>query len=148
GQFVQQLTIAAILGTVAAGQNLVILGGREGIDLSVGALVSIGAVIAGHVMHGDNAMIVPAVLATLAVTGGIGLLNGLGVTLFRIPPLVMTLGMLGVIQGALVVITHGVPSGDAAPMLMSLVVDPLFLGIPGVVVLWAIVALLVILLLR
>lgn len=147
-QFVRQLTIAAILGTVAAGQNLVILGGREGIDLSVGALVSIGAVIAGNVMQGDNAMIIPAVLATLAVTGGIGLINGLGVTLFRIPPLVMTLGMLGVIQGALVVITRGIPSGDAAPMLMSLVVDPLLLGIPGVVILWAIVALLVILLLR
>lgn len=148
GQIVSQLVIAAILGTVAAGQNLVILGGREGIDLSVGALVSMGAVIAGNVMQGDNAMIVPALAATLAVTGGIGLINGLGVTLFRIPPLVMTLGMMGVVQGALVVITHGVPSGDAAPALMSLVVEPLVFGIPGVVLLWALVAVVVILLLR
>lgn len=148
GQIVKQLTIAAILGTVSAGQNLVILGGREGIDLSVGALVSMGAVIAGNVMQGDNGMIVQAVMTTLVVTGGIGLINGLGVTLFRIPPLVMTLGMLGVVQGALVVLTHGVPSGDAAPALMTLIVQPLIFGIPGVVLLWALVSVAVILLLR
>ncbi|WP_435103617.1 ABC transporter permease [Arhodomonas sp. AD133] len=139
-QILRQLTIAAILGTVAAGQNLVILGGREGIDLSVGALVSLGAVMAGNVMDGSNLMLIPGLVAAVAVTGVVGLVNGVGVTVFRIPPLVMTLGMLGVIQGALVVITSGVPSGDAAPLLVALVSEPLALGIPGVVMLWAIVA--------
>ncbi|MDX1268984.1 MAG: hypothetical protein R3311_16565, partial [Oceanisphaera sp.] len=47
GQIVRLLTIAALLGIVSAGQNLVILGGREGIDLSVGAVISLGAVVAG-----------------------------------------------------------------------------------------------------
>ena len=45
GQIIKLLTLAALLGIVAAGQNLVILGGREGIDLSVGAVISFGAVI-------------------------------------------------------------------------------------------------------
>ena len=45
------------------------------------------------------------------------LVNGLGVTVLRIPPLVMTLGMTGVIQGALTILTRGVPSGRAAPLL-------------------------------
>ena len=54
-QIVSLLTVAAILGIVAAGQNLVILGGREGIDLSVGAMISLGAVLAGNVMNGSNA---------------------------------------------------------------------------------------------
>lgn len=138
-QIIRQLTIAAILGTVAAGQNMVILGGREGIDLSVGAMVSMGAVVAGNVMQGDNAMIIPAIIAATAVTSGIGLMNGLGVTLFRIPPLVMTLGMLGVVQGALVVVTKGVPSGDAAPGLIGLMTEPVLLGVPGVILLWALV---------
>ncbi|HKJ95706.1 MAG TPA: ABC transporter permease, partial [Gammaproteobacteria bacterium] len=147
-QIVRQLTIAAMLGTVAAGQNMVILGGREGIDLSVGAMVSLGAVVAGNVMHGDNAMILPALLATVAATSAIGLINGLGVTLFRIPPLVMTLGMLGVVQGGLVVITKGVPSGDAAPGLIALMTQPVLLGVPGVILLWALVGAAMILVLR
>lgn len=147
-QIIRQLTIAAILGTVAAGQNLVILGGREGIDLSVGALISLAAVIAGNVMHGDNGMILPAIAATLAVTATIGLINGLGVTVLRIPPLVMTLGMLGVVQGALVVVTRGVPSGNAAPALIALMTRPLLFGLPGVVLLWFAVGAAMIFLLR
>lgn len=136
-QIVRQLTIAALFGMVAAGQNLVILGGREGIDLSVGALVSLGALVAGNVMQMDNAMILPALVLTLAVTFGIGLLNGLGATVLRIPPLVMTLGMAGVLQGALVLLTRGVPSGKAAPMLTQFISAPLVLGIPGLLFVWA-----------
>ena len=43
GQVLRLLIVAALLGIVAAGQNLVILGGREGIDLSVGGIVSLAA---------------------------------------------------------------------------------------------------------
>lgn len=136
GQVVKLLTIAALLGIVAAGQNLVILGGKEGIDLSVGAVVSLGAVIAGNIMQGDNSMVLPAILGASAVGLGIGVVNGFGVTLMRIPPLVMTLGMLGVVQGALVAITRGVPSGDAAPALSNFVTQPLLLGIPGILFIW------------
>lgn len=137
GQIVKLLTIAALLGIVAAGQNLVILGGREGIDLSVGAVISLGAVIAGNIMRGENAMVLPAILGAAFVGGGIGVVNGLGVTLLRIPPLVMTLGMLGVVQGALVAITRGIPSGNAAPALSNFIAQPLILGIPGVLFIWA-----------
>jgi monosaccharide ABC transporter membrane protein, CUT2 family (TC 3.A.1.2.-) len=49
--------VSAILGIAAAGQNLVILGGREGIDLSIGAVISLGAVIAGNVMNGSDTAI-------------------------------------------------------------------------------------------
>ena len=70
-QIVRLLTIAAILGIVAAGQNLVILGGREGIDLSVGAMISLGAVLAGNMMNGQNAGIPLAIL----VAGGNLMIN-------------------------------------------------------------------------
>ncbi|MBS1183422.1 MAG: transporter permease, partial [Proteobacteria bacterium] len=67
----------------------------------------------------------------------IGVVNGLGVTYLRIPPLVMTLGMMGVIQGGLVVLSRGVPSGNAAPALMAFVNRSAFLGIPGILFVWA-----------
>ena len=85
GQIVKLLTIAALLGIVAAGQNLVILGGREGIDLSVGAVISFGAVVAGNIMHGSNAMVLPAILGAAGVGLGIGILNGVGLRIFQLP---------------------------------------------------------------
>jgi ribose transport system permease protein len=136
-QIIRLLTVSAILGMVAAGQSLVVIGGREGIDLSVGAQISLGAVLAGNVMSGGDGGILPAVLAAGGATFFVGLVNGLGVTFLRIPPLVMTLGMTGVIQGALIVISRGIPSGNAAPSLMSFVNRPFLLGIPGVLFLWA-----------
>jgi ribose transport system permease protein len=147
-QIVTLLTIASLLGVVAAGQNLVILGGREGIDLSVGGIVSFGAFLAGNIMQQSDANIMPAVVAVLAATFAIGLVSGLGVTWLRIPPLVMTLGMLGVVQGGLVLLTRGVPSGRAAPLLNDLITDPWLLGLPGIVFVWIAVGVMLTLLLR
>jgi ribose transport system permease protein len=147
-QVTKLLTVSAILGIVAAGQCLVVIGGREGIDLSVGAMISLGAVLAGNVMSGSNGAILPAFLVAGGATFLIGIVNGLGVTFLRIPPLVMTLGMTGVVQGGLTVITRGIPSGNAAPGLMSFVNEPLFLGLPGILFIWALIGLLMWFLLR
>lgn len=140
-QIMRLLIVAALLGIVAAGQNLVILGGREGIDLSVGGVVSLAAIVAGNMMDGANSGIPLAILACIATGALFGLINGLGVTLLRIPPLVMTLGMLGVLQGLLVVIRSGVPSGRAAPGLSSFVTQPFLFGVPGILWLWLAVGL-------
>jgi len=140
-QIIRLLVVSAILGMVAAGQSLVVIGGREGIDLSVGALISLGAVLAGNAMSGSDGGIVPAILVAGGVTFAIGLINGLGVTLLRIPPLVMTLGMTGVVQGGLIVLSRGIPSGNAAPALMGFVNQPLLFGLPGVLWLWALLGL-------
>ena len=131
-QVVTLLTIAALLGVVAAGQNLVILGGREGIDLSVGGIISFAAFLAGNIMQQQDAYLAQALVLVLGVSFLIGLVTGLGVTLLRIPPLVMTLGMLGVVQGGLVLLTRGVPSGRAAPALSRIVSDPVLFGLPGI----------------
>jgi ribose transport system permease protein len=134
-QIVNQLMIAALLGVAAAGQNLVILCGREGIDLSVGSVISFGAFLGGNIMQQHDANLLFAIAAVFAATFLIGLMNGVGVTLLRIPPLVMTLGMLGVVNGLLVVLTRGIPSGRAAPLLTQ-VVQPLALGVPSIVFIW------------
>lgn len=147
-QILRLLIVAALLGIVAAGQNLVILGGREGIDLSVGGVVSLSALIAGNLMSGSDAGIPLAILACVATGAFFGLLNGLGITLLRIPPLVMTLGMLGVLQGLLVVVRQGIPSGRAAPGLSEFVTQPFLLGLPGIIWLWIAVGLLMAFLLQ
>ncbi|WP_320188484.1 ABC transporter permease (plasmid) [Agrobacterium rosae] len=147
-QIIRLLTVAAILGIVAAGQNIVILGGREGIDLSVGAMISFGAVLAGNMMNGQNSGILLAVVVGAAVPALIGIVNGIGITFVRIPPLVMTLGMTAVIQGGLVVYSQGVPSGAAAPMLAQFINQPLVFGIPGILFVWVLIAALMLFVLR
>ena len=147
-QLVTLLKVAALLGVVAAGQNLVVLGGREGIDLSVGGILSFTAFLAGNLMHQQDALLAQSILLVLGVGLATGLLSGLGVTLLRIPPLVMTLGMLGVVQGGLVLLTRGVPSGRAAPALTRIVNEPLLFGVPGIVFVWALIGLALSLLLR
>lgn len=138
-QIITLLKVAALLGVVAAGQNLVILGGREGIDLSLGGIISFSAFLAGNIMQQQDAFLLQAIVLVLAAAFLIGLVTGMGVTLLRIPPLVMTLGMLGVVQGGLVLLTRGVPSGRSAPMLSSLVNEPLVLGLPGILFIWVLI---------
>ncbi len=147
-QIITLLKVAALLGVVAAGQNLVILGGREGIDLSVGGIISFTAFLAGNLMQQQDALLLHGVVLVLGAAFMIGLVTGLGVTLLRIPPLVMTLGMLSVVQGGLVLLTRGVPSGRSAPMLSRLVNEPLVLGLPGILFIWALTGVALTLLLR
>lgn len=147
-QILRLLIVAALMGIVAAGQNLVIIGGREGIDLSVGGVVSLSAIVAGNVMAGGNGGILPAVAACIATGALFGFFNGFGVTFLRIPPLVMTLGMLGVLQGLLVVIRQGIPSGRAAPALSDFVTQPFLFGLPGIIWLWAAIGVFMAFLLR
>ncbi len=130
------LRLAAFLGVVAAGQTLVIIGGGEGIDLSVGSVITLGAILVYQVANGSDVMVLPALIVALAVGVGIGAVNGLGITLLRIPPLVMTLGMAGVVQGLILVVTQGRLTGATAPLMVALITSPLAFEIPGVVLIW------------
>ncbi len=130
------LRLAAFLGVVAAGQTLVIIGGGEGIDLSVGSVITLGAILVYQIANGSDQMVLPALLVALAVGAGIGAINGLGITLLRIPPLVMTLGMAGVVQGLILVVTQGKLTGATAPVMVTLITSPLAFEIPGVLLVW------------
>lgn len=132
------IRLAVFLGVIAAGQTLVILSGGEGIDLSVGAVVTLTAIITYSVVSGQDANVVSGLVAALAAGAGIGLLNGLGVALLRIAPLVMTLGMSGVVTGLIVATTRGNVSGSIAPIMTQLIARPVFLGIPGAILIWLI----------
>lgn len=147
-QITNILRIAAFLGIVAIGQTLVILAGGEGIDLSVGAVVTLGAIVIYRITAGSDALLIPALLAAMAVGLLIGLVNGIGIALVRIPPLVMTLGMTGVVKGLILVYTGGRPQGGTPPSMKQIISDPWFAGIPGDVFIWVILGILVTLLLQ
>lgn len=93
------LTGMSVLGFVAIGQTLVILGGS--LDLSVPYVVSLTSLIAAQTMQGNTAMIVPAVLLTLGVAAVIGLANGLSVTVLKVHGFVTTLGVGLILKGYL-----------------------------------------------
>ncbi|WRP17046.1 ABC transporter permease [Carboxydochorda subterranea] len=140
GQVLNVLRIASFLGIVAAGQTLVVISGGEGIDLSVGAVMSLAAVMTAHITLARDALLLQALAAVLVTGLALGALNGVGIAYLRIPPLVMTLGMTGVVQGLTLVYTQGQPKGRAAPLLNEIVVHPWVWGIPGILFLWLAVA--------
>jgi ribose transport system permease protein len=142
------IRIAVFLGIIAAGQTLVIISGGEGIDLSIGAIVTLTAIITYSIVNGKNENVLPALVAVLIVGAAIGLLNGAGIAFLKISPLVMTLGMAGLVSGLILVITQGNVSGSVAPVMTQLIARPVFLGIPGAIVIWIIFGLLMWLLLE
>lgn len=147
-QAINILRLAAFLGIISAGQTIVILSGGEGIDLSIGAVVTLAAILTFRINDGVNSQ-VPLALAVILLAGaGIGFLNGLGVTLLGIPPLIMTLGMAGVVQGLILAVTQGQLIGSTAPIMETLISRPLIFGIPGVIFIWALLAGLMWLILR
>ncbi|MDR3572791.1 MAG: ABC transporter permease [Anaerolineaceae bacterium] len=139
-QAINILRLSVFLGIVAAGQTLVIISGSEGIDLSLGAVVTLTAIVVYVICNGRDSMVIPALLAALAVGAIIGLLNGFGVAYLKIAPLVMTLGMAGVITGLILVTQHGNVSGAVAPIMTRIIARPLVLRIPGAIIIWIIFA--------
>jgi ribose transport system permease protein len=118
------LRLSVFLGIVALGQSLVVMAGGEGIDLSVGAVVSLGVVVASSFLMGKDANIPVAI--------------GVGISYIGIPPLIMTLAMSSVVEGLSLLYTHGYPSGTASPLLES-TGNGRVIGIPIVLLLWIVV---------
>lgn len=137
------LNLASFLGLVAAGQGLVILSG--GIDLSVSSVMTLSGVVSATLMSGTNEHLLLGVVVCIALGLFIGFLNGVGVAFIKIHPLVMTLGMTSIVQGAALLYTNGAPKGNAAPALSELATGRLWGVVPYVLLLWAAVAVIIIL---
>ncbi len=98
------LNTSLILILLATGEMFVIL--TRGIDVSVGAMMGLSAVVLGLALNAG----VPLGLAiplTLVVGFLLGAVNGVGVAFVRIPPIIMTLGALGVYRGMMLILTGG-----------------------------------------
>jgi ribose transport system permease protein len=102
----------AVIAILAIGMTLVIITG--GIDLSVGSLIALSAVVTARLIRdvagAESASAMGMVLSSLAAIGVcalVGMLSGTMVTLFRIPPFIVTLGKMLVASGLAYILADG-----------------------------------------
>jgi ribose transport system permease protein len=134
---------AAVLGLIAAGQTLVML--TAGVDLSVATTATAAAFMVSRVgSHGAAA----AIAAALAIGLVIGLVNGLGVAVFRVNPLIMTLGVSTITLGVLTVEAQKQFTALVPDFVVTLGSGRFFTYIPYDLLVWAPIAAVIILGLR
>ncbi len=116
----------SITGLIALGMTFVIL--TAGIDLSVGSLLAVAAIVSAGVLNGsagntlsldpDTAAGHPwyfGMSAAIAVGIGGGLLQGIGITRLKVPPFVVTLGGLSIFRGLTLWYSNGGPISGFEP---------------------------------
>jgi ribose transport system permease protein len=125
----------AIFGIIAVGQLLVIL--TAGIDLSVGSVLGLtGCVTAQLLVEG---MPVPlAIVVGLLVGVALGLINGGLVAYGKLPPFIVTLGMLGIARGVVLVLTDA-STVQPLPDSFGNIANGDFLGLPNLLWMFLIV---------
>jgi rhamnose transport system permease protein len=89
--------LAAELGLVSLSMTFVIVTG--GIDLSVGSILGLGAIMVGVFWRNVGLPLPLAMILAVAVGGLCGLVNGLIITRFKVPPLIATLATLALYRG-------------------------------------------------
>jgi ribose transport system permease protein len=125
----------AVFGIIAVGQLLVIL--TAGIDLSVGSVLGLtGCITAELLVHGWG--IVPAILGGLVIGALIGVFNGVLVAFVKLPPFIVTLGMLGIARGVVLVITDA-STVQPLPDAFGNISNGSFLGLPNLLWLFVLV---------
>jgi rhamnose transport system permease protein len=100
------LRLSVEIGLLAVALTPVITSG--GIDLSVGSLMGLSAVVFGELWRDWGLPITAAAAATLVLGGLAGSLNGVLITRGRIPPLIVTLGSFSLYRGLAEGMTGGV----------------------------------------
>ncbi len=103
---------AAPLGIVAMGQTVVMLVG--GLDLSVGATMSMVNLVTASIMVGESENILPAVLLSLFLCAVIGFVNGFIVANFKMQPFLVTMAMTLIVEGGYFIYTKGIAKGNIA----------------------------------
>ncbi len=104
------------------------------LDLSIAEMASLAAVVCGWMVHSQYP---PAVAFGAAIAVGIvlGSLNGYGVTVLRIPSLIMTLGTAAIAKGPAFMITQGVAFTGRWPVSFTGLARGYSFGLPNLV-LW------------
>ena len=116
---------AQIVILLAIGATFVIL--TRNIDVSVGSTMGLSSVIVGSLLNSGYDL-TSAFLLTLCCSLAAGLLNGVLVTMLRIPAIVATLGTLGLYKGIMLLITGG-KWIEGLPQQLKTLSEPIFLYI-------------------
>lgn len=103
GNFSQIFQQVMEVGTLAVGQTLIII--AAGIDLSNGAIMVFGSIVMAKLAVSGTPVPI-AIIAGLALTSGLGLANGTIVARVRLPPFIVTLGMLNIAYSSTLLYTQ------------------------------------------
>lgn len=141
GTNLQNLVVQIALSMVVSmGMFIVIL--TSGIDLSVGSLVALSGVLAAGFM-GDMP-VGAALILTILITTGIGLVTGMIVSVLKIAPFIVTLGMLSFVSGLAYWYTKSSPISwrtlEGAKVISYIGSAKIF-GIPVLAVIWIVMVL-------
>lgn len=131
---IQFAQTAVFLGFMAAGQAIVIISG--GFDMSISSVVTLSTIIASASAQRGYSAAVSITLALLACVA-VGVFNASGVTFLRIPPMIMTLATVSLIEGILLVATTGTPPSGVNPAIVEMSKGTLLPGIPNVILIYA-----------
>jgi ribose transport system permease protein len=105
------LMTTSILTLASIGQATVVISGDSGLDMSVGSIMSMTALFGPMiVMHNGYLSLLVMIPAVILMGSAVGLLNGIGVQILKVVPLVMTLIMAAVVSGFTILVTRGQPS--------------------------------------
>ena len=132
------VVLAAFVGIVALGQTFVIIGG--GIDLSIPWVLNSAAVLMTLLCGAHDLPLLWVAPLLLAAGALIGLINGVGVAVFGVPPIIMTLAANVILQGLVLVYTGGSPTPSAPDLIKFLAVGRVG-PIPVIALIWAALAL-------
>src|SRR4051812_13585497 len=113
GNGFEVLRLSVEIGLLAIALTPVIVGG--GIDLSVGSLMGLSAVVFGKLSRDMGLPIAAAAVLTLGIGALAGSLNGLLITRLRIPALIVTLGSFSLFRGLAEGLTGGVDNFTSFP---------------------------------
>ena len=114
------LMSASLLALMSMAQNTVIMAGNDGIDLSVGAVASMTALLCPALPMNNILQFMAAVFIVLAIGAVFGLINGLGTQFFKVPALIMTLVISSVVFGFTMLVTRGQPAINISKLLLSI----------------------------
>ncbi|MBN8995286.1 MAG: ABC transporter permease [Rhizobiales bacterium] len=138
GSHLRTLTVlAAFIGIVALGQTFVIIGG--GIDLSLPWVLNCAAILMTLIAKGQDGPLLWVIPLLLVAGAFIGAINGIGIAVFGVPPIIMTLAVNVILQGGILVYTGGTPPATAPQLVQFLAVGRIG-PIPVVAVIWLILA--------
>lgn len=101
------LVLASMPAVIVLGQGIVILSG--GLDMSMPWMVTFAGVLIAGLSHGADSALVWTVPVVLLIAAAIGALNGIGIAVLGISPIVMTLAMGGILQAAALIYSDGSP---------------------------------------
>ena len=121
GYYNSLIVLSTFLAVLSLGQGAVILTG--GLDLSLPWTIALCGILFAGMVKGSDAVLPYALPLVLLVGTAIGFVNGLGIVVLGISPIVMTLAMNGILQGFALVYSNGTPAGFSSPLLRAFMTD-------------------------